>query len=132
MESPDATAQFCGIRISWRSEDNRVCVRIEDNGEGIAPEDLPHIFEPFYRGDRSRSRRRGGTGLGIALVRSIVEAHGGNISVESQLSGGAVFASRRRLQGRKPFRRYLMQKILKIPDESQFDWHIACHRGLKR
>lgn len=79
------------ICVRWRTEGDRVCVRVEDNGEGIAPDDLPHIFEPFYRGDRSRSRRRGGTGLGLALARSVVAAHGGNISVESQPGSGSVF-----------------------------------------
>jgi two-component system, OmpR family, sensor kinase len=79
------------IRIGWRVHDAHLDLCVEDNGEGIAPTDLPHIFEPFYRGDRSRSRRRGGTGLGLALVRGIVEAHGGTIYVQSTLGGGSEF-----------------------------------------
>lgn len=80
------------IRIGWRAEDGRVSLKVEDDGEGIAPDDLPHIFEPFYRGDRSRSRRHGGTGLGLALVRGIVEAHGGRITVRSETGKGSAFS----------------------------------------
>lgn len=63
-------------------------IDVVDQGEGIAPEDLPHIFEPFYRADRSRTRASGGVGMGLLLARRIVEAHGGSISVESALSRG--------------------------------------------
>jgi two-component system OmpR family sensor kinase/two-component system sensor histidine kinase BaeS len=60
-----------------------VMVEVTDTGEGIRPEDLPHIFERFYRGEKSRSRTTGGAGLGLAIARGIVEAHGGYIGVES-------------------------------------------------
>jgi len=56
---------------------------VRDSGEGIAPEDLPHVFERFYRGEKSRSRGTGGAGLGLAIARGIVEAHGGRIWIES-------------------------------------------------
>jgi signal transduction histidine kinase len=56
---------------------------VRDTGEGIAPEDLPHVFERFYRAERSRSRATGGAGLGLAIARSIVEAHGGRIWIDS-------------------------------------------------
>jgi signal transduction histidine kinase len=65
-----------------RMEDG-VMVEVTDTGEGIRPEDLPYIFERFYRGEKSRSRTTGGAGLGLAIARGIVEAHGGYIDVES-------------------------------------------------
>jgi signal transduction histidine kinase len=58
-------------------------VRVEDQGIGIAAEDLPRIGSPFFRTDRSRNRRTGGIGLGLSLSRKIVEAHGGSLVVES-------------------------------------------------
>lgn len=71
------------ITLGWAKRGEEIELWVADEGEGISEEDLPHIFEPFYRGDRSRSRRRGGTGLGLALVRDIAESHGGRLSVES-------------------------------------------------
>jgi signal transduction histidine kinase len=63
-------------------------VEVADTGEGIAGEDLPHVFERFYRSERSRSRATGGAGLGLAIARGIIEAHGGRISLESQRGHG--------------------------------------------
>ena len=60
-----------------------VVFEVRDSGEGIAPEDLPHVFERFYRGEKSRSRGTGGAGLGLAIAKGIVEAHGGRIWIES-------------------------------------------------
>ncbi len=64
---------------------------VTDSGEGIPPENLPHIFERFYRADRSRSRQTGGRGLGLAIVRQIIEQHGGQVWVESKLMEGSSF-----------------------------------------
>ena len=66
-------------------------VTISDTGEGIRAEDLPHIFERFYRGEKSRNRGTGGAGLGLAIARGIVRAHGGDIKVESVIGRGTQF-----------------------------------------
>jgi signal transduction histidine kinase len=63
-------------------------LEVRDTGEGIAAEDLPHVFERFYRGEKSRSRATGGAGLGLAIARGVVEAHGGRIWVESEPGRG--------------------------------------------
>ncbi len=66
-------------------------VVVSDTGEGIQPDDLPKIFDSFYRGEKSRSRATGGSGLGLAISRGIVRAHGGDITVESQPGRGSRF-----------------------------------------
>jgi len=65
-------------------------LRVDDTGAGIAAEDLPRVFERFYRGDKARRREHGarGTGLGLSICRSVVEAHGGKIAIQSQPNGG--------------------------------------------
>lgn len=67
---------------------------VEDTGDGIAPEDLPHVFERFWRAEKSRSRRTGGSGLGLSIVRQFVEAHGGTVTADSEPGSGAVFTVR--------------------------------------
>ena len=66
-------------------------VTVSDTGEGIRADDLPHIFERFYRGEKSRNRGTGGAGLGLAIARGIVQAHGGDIRVESSIGKGTQF-----------------------------------------
>lgn len=68
-----------------------VVVEVSDTGEGIRPEDMPHLFDQFFRGEPSRSRATGGSGLGLAIVKAIVEAHSGQIRVESTLGKGTRF-----------------------------------------
>ncbi len=80
------------IILSGKHAADRVILQIQDNGEGIDRQDLPHIFERFYRADEARHRTYGETGLGLAICRSIVEAHGGQITAESAGKGqGATF-----------------------------------------
>ena len=71
---------------------NKVIVRITDNGEGIATDHLPRLFERFYRVDKSGSRKEGGSGLGLAIVEHIIEAHDEKIYIESQLGIGSEFS----------------------------------------
>ena len=66
-------------------------VTVEDSGEGIAPEEIPLLFERFYRVDPSRSRATGGVGLGLTIVKQLVEAHGGVIHAESTQGQGSRF-----------------------------------------
>jgi len=79
------------IYLSARRTTVGVQVEVTDTGEGIRPEDLPHIFDRFYRGEKSRSRATGGAGLGLAIARGIMEAHGGHIHAESEIGHGARF-----------------------------------------
>lgn len=82
-----------GGRITLRTgrSDQAGWIEIEDTGTGIAPEDLPHIFDRFYRADRARGHVAGQTGLGLAITRTILEAHGGTITVRSELGVGTCF-----------------------------------------
>lgn len=79
-------------RIKFRDLLDRILIEVEDNGVGIAREDVPRIFERFYRTDKGRSREQGGTGLGLAIVKHIVEAHGERITVRSELGVGTTFS----------------------------------------
>ena len=80
------------VSISLRREGQMAVVAITDTGVGIPAEDIPLIFERFYRVDKSRSRAEGGSGLGLAICRHIAEAHGGMIEVESEVGTGSTFS----------------------------------------
>jgi signal transduction histidine kinase len=83
---PDGT-----IVLRAEPEEDLVRVEVSDTGEGIAPEDLPRVFERSFRGEKSRTRTGTGAGLGLAIARGLIEAHGGEISVESRLGHGSRF-----------------------------------------
>lgn len=82
------------VRVEADADENDAVVRISDNGMGIPFKDLPHVFERFYVVDRSRARDISGAGLGLSIVKQIIDAHGGSVSVESMLGNGATFTVR--------------------------------------
>src|SRR6266496_3194022 len=78
------------VRITAERRDDGIVVSVSDNGPGIAPDELPHVFERFYRAQRGRQQHSGGTGLGLAICKAFVEAHGGVIWVESSVRGATI------------------------------------------
>jgi two-component system phosphate regulon sensor histidine kinase PhoR len=72
--------------------DHRLQFSVQDTGPGIAPEHLPRLTERFYRVDRSRSRESGGTGLGLAITKHVMQRHGGELRIESELGRGSKFS----------------------------------------
>ena len=79
------------IRLCLSNQPGQVHLQVHDDGPGISPQDLPHIFERFYRAGHSRSREEGGTGIGLAIARQLAEAHGGTLTASNHPKGGAEF-----------------------------------------
>ncbi len=79
------------IVVSAAQQGRSIRVNVTDNGEGIPAEDLPNMFERFYRVDKSRTRQAGGSGLGLTIAKRLIESHGGSIGVQSQLGKGSCF-----------------------------------------
>jgi len=82
------TSEDGKVEISISTKNDRTQINIKDNGIGISEKDLPMIFERFYRADKSRSRRSGGAGIGLTIVKTIIEAHGGDIKISSNIGQG--------------------------------------------
>ncbi|MET7684986.1 HAMP domain-containing sensor histidine kinase [Streptomyces sp. NPDC005423] len=82
------------VTLTARGDGDDAVLTVADTGSGIAPEELPHVFERFWRADQSRSRRTGGSGLGLSIVRDLVAAHSGTAEVESRPGVGTVFTLR--------------------------------------
>lgn len=80
------------VTLSLEQRDGYACLSVADTGEGIHPDDLPHLFDRFYRADRSRSRHNGGAGLGLSIVKWVAEAHNGHATVASEPGRGSTFA----------------------------------------
>ena len=78
--------------VRFHDMDQLILVEVSDNGIGIDEDQLPRLFERFYRVDKSRARNEGGTGLGLAIVKHIVESHGQSINVRSTLGEGSTFS----------------------------------------
>lgn len=79
------------VIITTSMEDEQAMVAISDTGCGIPQDALPHLFDRFYRADEARSRQTGGSGLGLSICKSIIDAHGGSISVKSEIEVGSTF-----------------------------------------
>jgi two-component system phosphate regulon sensor histidine kinase PhoR len=82
------------VVLSAALQEGRMEMRVADNGIGIPPSDLPHVFERFYRVDKGRSRMSGGTGLGLSIVKHIVQSHGGTVHAESEVGKGTTIVLR--------------------------------------
>jgi two-component system phosphate regulon sensor histidine kinase PhoR len=92
-----------GVFVRTFSENGDACLEVRDTGIGIDPEDQGHIFERFYRGQRVRQTKIHGTGLGLAIVKEIVDLHGSQIEVQSNVGKGSKFLVRFPLQVREPW-----------------------------
>jgi heavy metal sensor kinase len=90
------------VHVRVASEANETVLSVCDTGQGIAPEDLPHIFERFYRSDKARPGSTGNIGLGLSIAKALVEAHQGTLQAKSELGKGSTFTARWPLTGRSP------------------------------
>ena len=86
------TGEGGSVTVHAQSDDRGIFIEVEDNGVGIPEEDLPFVFERFYKADKARTRGRSGTGLGLAIAKNIVEAHHGVLTVQSKQGQGTTFS----------------------------------------
>lgn len=80
------------ITVKWYRKGNQVCFTISDTGPGIPEQDLPHVFEPLYRAEKSRNAETGGTGMGLTIAKRIFKAHGGDLTAANRADAGAEFS----------------------------------------
>src|SRR5207249_3588473 len=78
------------VGITAERQGDKIIVSVSDNGPGIAPDELPHVFERFYRARHGRQQRSSGTGLGLTICKAFIEAHGGAIWAESSVQGTTI------------------------------------------
>ncbi|WP_438970748.1 phosphate regulon sensor histidine kinase PhoR [Methylophaga sp.] len=88
------TPPACQISLIWRQQDEDFCIEVNDQGEGIAEHHLDRLTERFYRVDKGRSSDAGGTGLGLAIVKHVLQRHGANLEITSELGKGSTFKCR--------------------------------------
>ena len=79
------------MALKVRQQDGKLIIEVEDNGVGIAADEVPHVFEKFFRSQDARVQDESGSGLGLSLAHEIVRLHGGTIHVESELDKGSTF-----------------------------------------
>jgi signal transduction histidine kinase len=91
---PDTTVQ-----LRWQRRDGVAVIEVADHGPGLDPSEIPRLFEPLYRGDAARNSRTGGAGLGLAIARRLVDAHGGTVTAANRPGGGACFTVTLPLEG---------------------------------
>jgi signal transduction histidine kinase len=91
MEAANLEVMDAGLLLREAAD---VSISVADTGTGISPEDLPHVFERFWRADKVRSREAGGTGLGLTIASQIAELHGARLDVQSEIGRGSIFSIR--------------------------------------
>jgi signal transduction histidine kinase len=122
------------VTTAVEAKEDRVVIRVQDTGSGIPAEDLPNVFERFYRVDRSRARSTGGSGLGLTIAKRIVEAHGGQVWAQSWLGAGSTFAfslpRSERIEQSAPSRAHHVCPLCGQVTESDWRWCANCGADL--
>src|SRR5262249_8562320 len=95
MDNAAKYTPTCGsIRVALERADHFAVASVSDTGIGIDQQDIPRVFDRFWRADKARSREEGGAGLGLSIAKRSIDVHGGSISVQGELGKGSVFSTR--------------------------------------